>query len=79
MRRYSFDSVTKTPTDIEQWYFDVETSSKSGVIEWHKSWSADDLKLPPPPPPPPPQPTPHSVGRPTDEQDSQQQQQQQQQ
>jgi len=76
VRRYSFDSVTKTPTDIEQWYFDVETSSKSGVIEWHKSWSADDLRLPPPPPPPP-QPTPRSVGRLTDEQDSQQQQQQQ--
>ena len=51
VRRYSFDAVTKTPTNIEQWYFDVETSSQSGAIEWHKSWSADDLKLPPPSPP----------------------------
>jgi hypothetical protein len=52
VRRYSFDRATKAPTNIEQWYFDVESSSKTGQIAWHKSWSADDLRLPPPPPPP---------------------------
>jgi|EP01046_Picozoa_sp_COSAG06_P002665 hypothetical protein len=48
VRRYSFDNSTKQPTDITQWYYDVNASNTTGVLEWRESWTASkDLQLQP--------------------------------
>jgi hypothetical protein len=47
-RRYTYDNQTKSPTNVEQWFFDVESSSHSGEVKWLKSWDANDLRVPRP-------------------------------
>ena len=40
VRRYSFHNSTKQPTDITQWYYDVNASNATGQLEWRESWTA---------------------------------------
>ena len=42
VRQYRFDPVTKAATDVVQYFYDVEESSRTEQLEWRQSWRASD-------------------------------------